>query len=332
MIVNVRAIQQTKLQAHKERTHATTFSGNPTMIKDTRLLIEFAAVAQAGSFTLAARELGVAQPWLSAQVRKLEEQLGVRLLDRSGRGLSLTPWGAELLEIAAPLRHQTATVLAQVATLANRAKDTLHIGLPPSGVDAVILKIMQDAKLGAHNDISVEHSVSESLIGRLQQGILDLAFFIGTFDLDPAIVDQLSICPVYVELILDQHDPLAAVPGVRLAQLEGRTLSVFPRRLNPGLYDDVVTQALAAEVAIGHFPELNLQARTLNEEIDTPVRIALATALGGSVAPSGHTCVRVLDVDGCWLQVARLKSNSLGVVRRSFWQAARSFATRFSAQ
>src|SRR5215469_13403644 len=59
----------------------------------------FHAVASHGSFTRAARSLGVTQPTLSAQVKALEEDYGVALFDRRGRGIVATPLGEQLLEI-----------------------------------------------------------------------------------------------------------------------------------------------------------------------------------------------------------------------------------------
>lgn len=58
----------------------------------------FLVTAEEGSLSAAARALGMAQPTLGRQVAALEEELGVALFERSGRGLSLTPSGLELLE------------------------------------------------------------------------------------------------------------------------------------------------------------------------------------------------------------------------------------------
>ena len=63
----------------------------------------FHLVAQAGSFTKAARAGRVSQPTLSAQVRGLEEAHGVRLFDRRGRGVALTPLGQSLYAVTARL-------------------------------------------------------------------------------------------------------------------------------------------------------------------------------------------------------------------------------------
>ena len=68
-----------------------------------RLAILFAAVAEERSFTRAAARLNIAQPWLSAQVRKFEEQLGFTLFDRGKGGIELTPQGEQLLPVALEL-------------------------------------------------------------------------------------------------------------------------------------------------------------------------------------------------------------------------------------
>jgi DNA-binding transcriptional LysR family regulator len=65
---------------------------------DWNLARAFLVTAEEGSLSAAARELGLTQPTLSRQVAGLEEELGVTLFERVGRGLELTPSGAELLE------------------------------------------------------------------------------------------------------------------------------------------------------------------------------------------------------------------------------------------
>ena len=58
----------------------------------------FLVTAEEGSLSAAARALGMAQPTLGRQVEALQDELGVVLFERTGRGLELTPSGLELLE------------------------------------------------------------------------------------------------------------------------------------------------------------------------------------------------------------------------------------------
>ena len=81
----------------------------------------FHLVAQAGGFTKAARTGGVSQPTLSAQVRALEEAHGVRLFDRHGRTITLTPLGQQLHAITIRLfaaEEDAKALLAGARTLA----------------------------------------------------------------------------------------------------------------------------------------------------------------------------------------------------------------------
>lgn len=74
----------------------------------------FDAVAREGSFSSAARTLGVTQPALTIQVKALEESHGVKLLERKGRGVKLTPMGARLFRMS-----------RQMAGLEERIRETL---------------------------------------------------------------------------------------------------------------------------------------------------------------------------------------------------------------
>lgn len=70
-----------------------------------KLLSQFLAVAEAGSFTGAATALFVTQPTLTFNMRKLEESLGVELFQRSSRGVRLTPYGETIYENARLMRR-----------------------------------------------------------------------------------------------------------------------------------------------------------------------------------------------------------------------------------
>lgn len=88
----------------------------------------FHEVAERGSFSAAARELGIAKSAVSNQVRRLETDLGVQLLHRSTRKLALTEAGAELLESARRIVAEADTARRRLAVLRERPVGTLRVG------------------------------------------------------------------------------------------------------------------------------------------------------------------------------------------------------------
>lgn len=82
----------------------------------------FLAVAEHGSYSRAATALGVAQPTIGRQIAALEEELGLTLVQRAGRGVALTPTGAELVEHV-KVMHDAALRVARVAAGQSEAVD-----------------------------------------------------------------------------------------------------------------------------------------------------------------------------------------------------------------
>ena len=98
-----------------------------------RHLKYFVTAAELGSITRAAEKLFIAQPPLSAQLKQLEEEVGVPLLVRLPRGVRLTEAGASFLEDARAIlaRTQQAAVRARERQAGRRA--TLRLGLVQIG-------------------------------------------------------------------------------------------------------------------------------------------------------------------------------------------------------
>jgi DNA-binding transcriptional LysR family regulator len=94
-----------------------------------RHLRYFVAVAEEASFTAAARRVHVAQQVLSAQVRQLEGLLGVELLERSARGVTLTPAGVAFLDGARETLHTLERATESSRNIGNAVAGTLTVGL-----------------------------------------------------------------------------------------------------------------------------------------------------------------------------------------------------------
>jgi DNA-binding transcriptional LysR family regulator len=93
-------------------------------------LVEFLAVAREGSFTRAARTLGVSKSHVSKQVRLAEDSLGLQLLRRTTRSVSLTAQGQRYFERASRLVAELREVESRLQE-ASSARGTVRIGIPP---------------------------------------------------------------------------------------------------------------------------------------------------------------------------------------------------------
>jgi DNA-binding transcriptional LysR family regulator len=93
-----------------------------------RLLAQFLAVAEAGSFSGAATALFVTQPTLTFNIRKLEDNLGVTLFTRSSRGVELTPYGETLYQNTQLMRRLYDNTLKALEHQRGRTEDALSIG------------------------------------------------------------------------------------------------------------------------------------------------------------------------------------------------------------
>jgi LysR family nitrogen assimilation transcriptional regulator len=97
-----------------------------------RQLNYFLAVVKAGSFSKAASVLGIAQPALSRQIRQLEEELGVELFYRHGRGIRPTEEGGQFEATVTPLMRDLAQARTDLRAAAKVPAGEIAFGMPPS--------------------------------------------------------------------------------------------------------------------------------------------------------------------------------------------------------
>jgi DNA-binding transcriptional LysR family regulator len=138
---------------------------------DPRRLLTFRAVAQAGSFSAAARELSLTQPAVSQQVAALERELGARLLHRGPGGLALTEAGTVALEHAQAVAERLALADTQLAELGDD-RGALRVGGFPSALATLVPAAI--ASVVPQRVEAVEGTVEE-LAARVADGSLHVA-------------------------------------------------------------------------------------------------------------------------------------------------------------
>jgi DNA-binding transcriptional LysR family regulator len=132
-------------------------------------LTAFVAVADRLSFRAAASQLGVTPSALSHSMRQLEERLGVRLLNRTTRSVSVTDAGLRLLDQLRPAIHQIAGAIEELNETRQRPMGRLRIYALPLAAAAVIAPIWERF-LSTYPEVHLELAVSEAPIDLVAKG------------------------------------------------------------------------------------------------------------------------------------------------------------------
>ena len=209
---------------------------------DLRHLRAFVMVGKELHFRRSAEKLRLAQPALSATIHALENDLGVELLKRSRRTVTLTEPGRLFLAEAESILNS----VGQAVTLARRAAigevGSLTVGFTASTAFEPLVSSTLRAFRERYRDVilTLVERNTNALVSALNDGSIDVAF------LRPPVThgDRLSIEDISEEamyLALPAGHRLAALQQVPLTEIDGETLLIRPRPVGPGLADAILT-------------------------------------------------------------------------------------------
>ena len=136
----------------------------------------FCAVAEAGSFTRAAEREQVAQPSLSQQIMKLEEELGVRLFDRLGRSVRLTDLGQIFLPRARTILLELKTAKEEVAERQSTVSGPVCVGVIPTIAPYFMpSRLTMFSRKYPKACVTVVEDITVRLLDQLRAGLIDMA-------------------------------------------------------------------------------------------------------------------------------------------------------------
>jgi DNA-binding transcriptional LysR family regulator len=202
-----------------------------------RWVVLFAAVGQDKSFTRAAGRLNLAQPWLSAQIRKLETELGVQLFVRSKSRVELTPQGEKLLPIAV----QVAETVQRFRELAKKMDGdralVVRLGTHAATLGTPELAQLNDEfrSVSTSFSLEIENGMTAELLQRLREGHLDIALLLAPFD--SRGLETILLREIYPYLLFPRTAGWPSDGMISLEALEGHTIGVVPRHVHPEFYD-----------------------------------------------------------------------------------------------
>jgi DNA-binding transcriptional LysR family regulator len=250
---------------------------------DLRHLRYFVTVAEELHFGRAAQKLHISQPPLSMQIRSLEEELGVMLLHRTQRHVSLTQAGHAFLQEA----RQILARLEQAVLMTRRAGRGEIGELAVSFISVadynVLPVVLREFRQGFPQvNLTLRESTTDAQVRDLLGGRIDVGFVLPPID-EAALQSVCIVREPLVAALPDRH-PLAQRSGkLALANLKDAPFILFPRQIAPGLYDDVVSFCRAA----GFSP------RVEQEAIQMQTIVSLVSAeLGVALIPASLTNLR----------------------------------------
>lgn len=252
---------------------------------ETRQLRYFIAVAEERHFGRAAERLHMAQPPLSQQIKNLENELGIQLLNRTTRRVDLTEAGELLLDRGRVLISDITTLKDDVQRVADGAQGILRIGVTGSAIYRHLPRIIEQARERfprVHLDVH-----GEMMTPQLEEGLhdrsLDVAVLrppIGSEDIRTIVLEEDELVAAVPE-----DSPLASKGTLTLEELAGENFIAYPKGSS------------VHQTVVAWFEQASLTPRTVHQVHETSTLLALVAAnvgVGLTPASTRHFSVRGL--------------------------------------
>lgn len=273
-----------------------------------RHLRYFVAVAEELHFTRAARRIGIAQPPLTAQIKALENELGVQLFNRQPGRVSLTLPGQVYLEEARAILEHVDRAALRCQMSAQGMIGRISIGFTESASFRGEVTTALQCYRGRYPrvEMSLEESRTGPLVEALRQGRIDAAFVRLPIGDDGEIRFSLLSTEPMVAVVPKGHR-LDGRQTARLEELSEDLFVLYPRSTRTGLPEMIV----AACEARGFSPKVVQHAPQVSSTINL-----VASGLGVSIVPACMRGSRSDDVRYIMLEGSGLVA-SLGLAYRS---------------
>ncbi len=275
-----------------------------------RQIRHFVTLAETLNYRIASARLHIAQPPLSVSIRRLEEELGVTLFERSRRGTRLTPAGAFALEDARRLLLQAEQFTRSAREITEGTAGTIAVGYVASASFSVLPRMLPEfRKAYPKVQLRLIESTSLNILPMVESGELNVGLLRLPLPRSTAATIQLV-----------QPDPLiAALPDRkdwrRQKVIELRTLAHEPFVLQSQDVGTTSTVVLQACQAAGFVPNMAQQASLLQTVISL-VQCGIGVALVPSVT-------RLRPVPGVLFRELRGKGSGFDVGIALAWMQSR---------
>jgi DNA-binding transcriptional LysR family regulator len=273
-----------------------------------RHLRYFCAVAEQQSFTQAARRLHVSQSGVSGQVRDLEKEIGVTLLRRNQREVSLTPEGAVFLREARDILLRSERAIEMTVRASRGQLGKLTIGLCGPATAPFLPRLIRGfRKRQPGVDLGLKDIDPAHQPRALVDGEIDVGF---TRGLPPELRQSLSSEVLFSEpilAVLPKGHTLADQSAIHVAQLARERFVFYSRERAPDLFDTMIALCKRARFSPKVLDSPNIWQSVLTM-VEAGEGVALVPACVQQLRSSGVTFHRLhdrgweVDVVFAWLR------------------------------
>ncbi len=254
-----------------------------------RHLRYFLAVGEALNFTKAAAQLRVAQPALSRQVQDLEDEIGVDLMKRSPRGVTLTAEGKLFLDEVRELLRRADESVEKVRALARGEYGELHVGYAPSPTVEILPPALAAFQKAVPRVKVLLHDLSsDELIAGLQTATLELAVMVYQPNGGQTAGIQFELLRTYPLCVaMTATHPFARLKSITLEKLAAEPLVGLRRKDYSGR--GVALSSTIFKLVAGK--RLLYRPLTGTTEVAS---VGIARASKGDVTPAGEKFCEIL--------------------------------------
>ena len=255
-----------------------------------RQIRSFLSIAETLHFGRTAELIHLSQPALSLQIRALEEEVGVRLLERNRRKTALTAAGFAFRDDAAASLSQLDQAIRRARLAANGKLGLLRIGfISTVGSEIVPNIIRQFRDLNPEVEFSLRAITTADQVQMLETGSLDIGFFrlpIG----EHLALDVVTVHRERFVLVVPASHKLAKRKRVRLREVSGQNFVMYERTYAPGFHDLIFGMLRDARIV----PNISQTAA----EISTLISL-VAAHMGIAILPASAVEHSVASVIAC---------------------------------
>jgi DNA-binding transcriptional LysR family regulator len=301
----------------------------PELLIGPRRLQMFVAVAESLSFTHGAKTLGMAQQRVSAQIARLERDLGAALFERNTRRVRLTESGRRLFADAREILGALERAERNVVMAARGEMGSLAIGCGELAVDTLLPKIMRafHERFPQVNLALYEHHTSDQ-IDALRRDEIDVGFALLPIPADDIAAEVLSE-DGFVVAVATSDEPRRTAP-VPLATFRDASFIATPRYRSPGL-DDIKAEVFRDAGFEPRIAQLVTNASTMLALVAAGIGVLLTPAPISRVAMDGVSFVPIETARRARLCMITRRDATPSAALLNFCDVARQLSGRSSA-